>query len=52
MQKTDPELLLLNDEDERLIVVRVEVAHLDGGLLLLADALPLAIKQLNLDVGI
>lgn len=47
-----PELLLLHDEYERLVVVGVEVAHLDGGLLLLADALSLPVQQLDLHVWI
>ena len=49
---TDPEHLLLDDEDKRLVVVRVEVAHLDAGLLLLADALALAVQQLDLHVRV
>ena len=47
-----PELLLLHEEDKRLIKVGVEVAHLDGGLLLLADPLTLPVQQLYLHVGI
>ncbi len=51
-ESTDPKHLLLDNEDERLIVVRVEVAHLDRGLLLLADALALAVQEFDLHIGI
>ena len=47
-----PELLLLHEEHKGLIKVGVEVAHLDGGLLLLAYPLPLPVQQLYLHVGI
>ena len=47
-----PELLLLHEEHKRLIKVGVEVAHLDGGLLLLAYPLTLPVQQFYLHVGI
>ena len=47
-----PELLLLHEEHKGLIKVGVEVAHLDGGLLLLAYPLTLPVQQLYLHVGI
>ena len=47
-----PEHLLLDYEDEGLIVVRIEVAHLYGCLLFLSDALALAIQELKFDVRV
>ena len=49
---TDPELLLLHNEDKGLIVVRVQVAHFDRRLLFLADPLPLSVQKFDLDVRI
>ena len=47
-----PEHLLLDYEDEGLIVVGIEVAHLYGCLLFLSDALALAIQELKFDVRV
>ena len=47
-----PEHFLLDYEDEGLIVVRIEVAHLYGCLLFLSDALALAIQELKFDVRV
>ena len=47
-----PEHFLLNYEDEGLIVVWIEVAHLYGCLLFLSDALALAIQELKFDVRV
>ena len=52
IQHVYPEHLLLDYEDEGLIVVRIEVAHLYGSLLFLSDALALAIQELKFDVRV
>ncbi len=51
-KKNYAELTLLDHEYEWLVVVGVEVCALDGGLLLLADPLPLRVQKLDLHVRI
>ena len=43
---------LLDDKDKGFVVVGVQVGSLHRGLLLLANALPLGVQELDLDVGV
>jgi hypothetical protein len=45
-------LFLFYQENKAFIVVGIEVAHLDRGLLLLPDPLPFPVEQFDLDVRV
>ena len=47
-----PQLLLLHNENKRLIVVGIQISHLDRCLLLLANPLALSVQELDLHVRI
>ena len=52
MFSTHPELLLFYDKYKALIVVRIQISHLDAGLLLLPYSLAATVQQLQLDIWI
>ena len=49
---SNPEHFLFDDKDERFVVVRVDIAHLNRRFLFLSYPLALRVEQLDFHVGI
>lgn len=47
-----PELFLFDEKDKTLIVVGIQVAHLDRSFLLFANPLSFTVQQFDLHIGI